>query len=603
MKIEELPGELWFLILSYLSPLEAFYAFNNVNNSRIHSILTDMYLIRRDDDNSSSVLNISLVHVPLFMYNFAISNVISFYSNIIHSLTLSNDQTPGEITNFLQKYSFKYDFPYLKYLHLIEPTSNEFNTIIDDLFNIKIIDIQSRQIHLFNLDIIQKLLYSKSSIIDCRLSQFRQDFISQSSNAFIRKLSIHSCDYLSFVNIISHFALLEYLSIQTLLMSRHAILTSIHRLDKPIVLKYLKLRAFSIPFEYLQILFPYLENLQRFSLAILCDEGFDYVNSNKWQMIIQNYWPLLKTFELYCELWHLTPFDIDELYPQLWSFRNNTFWIERQMKFIIDFYQDKSDFHLIFYSNPYSDEKYSNQWGYPIDTVFSLTNTKDLFLIKNIYRNVNRLLLTIYNNKHMKYEIDKSSCYFLNIETLTIRFEQSISSALFGFYISKIMNLNSIKHLVLNDRSHTVGTLYELIRRLPNMTKLTITSNRRILIKQIFQKRNEPLLLLLGERLFYFNLLYDGVISYETIQAIGYYFPNLKFFSACLPHFEDFRDAIPSFIQNMKSLQYLRIGLEGDNDKKNFATQDMYDWFRRHNILQELKLSIDTYTNSIQIWL
>jgi hypothetical protein len=135
------------------------------------------------------------------------------------------------------------------------------------------------------------------------------------------------------------------------------------------------------------------------------------------------------------------------------------------------------------------------------------------------------------------------------------------------------------------------------------MNKLSITSNHRILIKQIFQKKNERLLLLLSQRLFHLNLFYDGVISYETVQVIRYYFPHLKSFSACLPHFEDFRDAIPAFIRQMKSLQYLHIGLEGDNDKKNFGTQDMYDWFRRHNTLHEFKLYIDTYTNSIHIWL
>jgi len=138
---------------------------------------------------------------------------------------------------------------------------------------------------------------------------------------------------------------------------------------------------------------------------------------------------------------------------------------------------------------------------------------------------------------------------------------------------------------------------------LPNLIKLTINSNHRILVKQIFQKRNEHLLFLLSKRLLHLNLLYDGVISYDTVQSIRYNFPCLKSFTACLPHFEDFRDTIPSFIRQMKSLQYLHIGLECDNDKKNFGTQDMYDWFRRHYISQQLQLHIDAYTNSIHIWL
>ena len=132
---------------------------------------------------------------------------------------------------------------------------------------------------------------------------------------------------------------------------------------------------------------------------------------------------------------------------------------------------------------------------------------------------------------------------------------------------------------------------------------MTISSNHRILVKQIFQKRNEYILSQLSERILHLNLLYDGVMSYETIEAIRLHFLRLKSLTACIPHFEDFRDTIPAMIRQMKSLQYLHIGLECDNDKKNFTTQDMYEWFRRHQISQELHLSIDTYTNSIHIWL
>ena len=273
MKLEDLPGELWFLILSYLTPLEAFYAFNNINNARIHSILIDMYLIQQDEDNCSSILNISLVHIHYILYNFAISNVISFYSNIIYSLTLSNERTPGQINNFLEKYSFKYDFPYLKSLYIIEPSSTEFNIIINDLSNIKKLSIQSKEMHLFDINTIQKIIYLKPTINHCYLSQFRQDFILNNSYSFIKIFDINSCDYLCFINILNHFGLLEKLSINILSMSRNVILSSINLMDNQILIKHLKLRAFSIPFDYLHILFPYFENLQTFSLSIVCDEG------------------------------------------------------------------------------------------------------------------------------------------------------------------------------------------------------------------------------------------------------------------------------------------------------------------------------------------
>ncbi len=85
--------------------------------------------------------------------------------------------------------------------------------------------------------------------------------------------------------------------------------------------------------------------------------------------------------------------------------------------------------------------------------------------MENPYRYVHRLLLTIYNNKQMRYDFDKSLRYFPAIETLTIRFQQSVSSILFGLYMEKILNLNYVKHLALHDKCHTVSTVYELVSR------------------------------------------------------------------------------------------------------------------------------------------
>lgn len=377
MKLEDLPGELWFVILSYLSPLEAFYAFNQLFNVRIQSILSEMYSIKDDDDHHrSSILNISLLHLPVFMYHFAVSNVLAFYSNIIHSLTLSNQRTPRQIENFLIEYSFKYDFPYLKSLRLIEPTSNELNSIINEISSIEKLHIQSKDMQTFERSTLHKILYDKSSVIHCSFSQFQEDFIRMNSSSFVRVLSIDSCDYQCFIRILNHLSLLEKLFINKLTFSRHILASAIELIDHSLSIEQLKLRAFSIPWNSLQIIFPYLEQLQRLSLSIFCDEGkqvlrktnnrfssigFDYVNNDQWQMMIESYWPNLKGFQLYSELWYLTPSDFDEISPQLIGFETDAFWIERKIEFRWDFYQDESSIHCIFYSLPYPDEKFSNQ--------------------------------------------------------------------------------------------------------------------------------------------------------------------------------------------------------------------------------------------------
>ncbi|CAF1528437.1 unnamed protein product [Rotaria sordida] len=232
-----------------------------------------MYLIQQDKDNCSSILNISLSHLPLFMYNFGIKNVISYYSNIIHSLILSNEQTPDQIKDFLQKYSFK-DFKYLKFLRLIKPSSNEFSIIINDLCNVETLDIQSEDINSFDINTVQKIFYSESSIIHCYLSEFQEEFILNNSHSSMKELVINSCDYLCFVNILNHFCSLEKLTINTLLMSSNVILGSNPFKENSILLiKDLKICAHSIPFDYLQRLFRYFENIQIFSLSIVSDEG------------------------------------------------------------------------------------------------------------------------------------------------------------------------------------------------------------------------------------------------------------------------------------------------------------------------------------------
>jgi len=273
MKFEELPGELIFHILSYLKPLDVFYAFHNLINYRLQSIIIDMYAIKYDEDDYSSNLNISLVDVPLFMFDFALSNVISFYSNMIHSLTLSNKRTPKQIDSFLEKYSFKYDFTYLKSLTLIEPTNDELNEILPNLPNIQTLSIRSKHMYLFDRRLLQQILYVKRTLVNCFLSQFEFDYICQQSRSFIRKLHIQSCDFSCFIHLFNSFLWLEFLELNFLSISPSQMFSSNQIIQHEIKLKHFKLDTSNIAWHNLQIIFPLLKNLQRFSLGIASDEG------------------------------------------------------------------------------------------------------------------------------------------------------------------------------------------------------------------------------------------------------------------------------------------------------------------------------------------
>jgi hypothetical protein len=265
MQFEDLPGELWFMVLSYLSPVEAFYAFDGINHMRVRCILKEMYQLEQ--------MHVSLVDLPLILYDFARLSIIAPYSKTIHALKLSNERTPGQIKDFLQHYSLQNDFPCLKCLHLIEPLSDEVTTLVNDLPDIESIDIRSKEMHTFDVNSIRTLLYFKPSIIACSLSQFRSDFLAKDSFSSLRRLIIHSCDYSTFITILNHFCRLEKLTINNLFMTREVIFPSDNLLDKVTSIKDLALSVFSISFNYLQKLFPYFEYLRRFSLSIVGDEG------------------------------------------------------------------------------------------------------------------------------------------------------------------------------------------------------------------------------------------------------------------------------------------------------------------------------------------
>lgn len=65
----------------------------------------------------------------------------------------------------------------------------------------------------------------------------------------------------------------------------------------------------------------------------------------------------------------------------------------------------------------------------------------------------------------MRYELNTFSRYFPHIDSLTVRFEQHVSTALFLLYIKKFINLDNIRSLVLNGKCHTMAILYELVLR------------------------------------------------------------------------------------------------------------------------------------------
>ena len=265
MQFEDLPGELWLMILSYLSPVEAFYALDGINNTRVQCILNEMYQLEQR--------HVSLVDLPLILYDFARLSIIAPYSKTMHALTLSNERTPGQINDVLQHYSLPSDLPHLKFLSLIEPSPEEVTTILNDLPDIESIHIRSKEMHTFDVNSIRTIFHSKPSIITCSMSQFRPEFLAKDSVSALQRLTIHSCDYSTFITILNHFVRLEKLTIENLSMARDVNFSSDNLLNKVIPIKDLSLRVFSISFNYLQKLFPYFEYLRRFSLSIVGDEG------------------------------------------------------------------------------------------------------------------------------------------------------------------------------------------------------------------------------------------------------------------------------------------------------------------------------------------
>ncbi len=191
-----------------------------------------------------------------------------------------------------------------------------------------------------------------------------------------------------------------------------------------------------------------------------------YMDGCKWEEIIVNHLPKLKTFQLKMDIQYWSPHSKeDEVKKLLASFRSH-FWIRERRLFVrCDWNPNPDSSYVCLYTLPYAFDDFNTHTA---SIRFKSTSTKTDYWLYNRVRNL-----------HYHYSLSDSSALnrarFSNIRHLSIElpFNESIPSAL-----STFDHMNSLTVFILNDDVKAHNQLQTLLDRAPTLYSLRLSCGK-----------------------------------------------------------------------------------------------------------------------------
>lgn len=462
MKFENLPNELFYDLFEFLSIIDRFHSFHNLNN-HLNNLL--YYNKQKSHLNFQSISKYDLT--------FICQNYLPFIINQINSLYLSDDDK----TPFLSEFLFSSGF-----------TLNQFNYLQNLILN---------RIYCLNqiFEIIPQCYYlTHLTIIKCFCGQH------------------HEKDFQFIINSIWNLSKLIYFKLDDNLPG-HRLLIYIS--NKSYSIKYLSIKNIHCDFQTLSHLFEYTPNLQQLYTTIFCgsrdeqlnsfnwsiislniiqksslntminlfqhlinlstliiETNYVYLDGYKWESILLKYLPNIKNFRLKMRFELSTQMSREEQIDLLLDSFRTSFWIEKYQWFVqCDWSLSKLHPYAVLYTLPhiFHDFLYDN-----------LCQSKSTLLKHRnsySYNYVKSLQYVEYENQLIKHSYS-SSIQFLNIQHLYITLPYD------NHFWLRIPTLNQLKTLDVR-LNNNLGYYYlqNLLNRTTKLYSLTFRCLQNISLK------------------------------------------------------------------------------------------------------------------------
>lgn len=523
MSLLILPDEVLLDIFDYLYFYEIIYSFYDLmpDNHRIHDLINN-----RLRSVNLSKLDLSFMTKSQFMFICRYIRSKEHLIEGIHSLTLSNDYTIGEIRLFSSQIPYERMIN-LKKLKLIRPALDEYNLLFrttpsqlthliledpecDDDNRIILIDEMN--------DLIELTINSSYSV------QFRSEY------SRVEKLIVNQFNLIDTIGFSTFFPNLHYLDITLVSMD-----IDFHEVHIPL-LTVLKLRSYTVEHAVCEKFLSDLLQLRElyYSNEIECTQTFTF-DGYQCQSLIERL-PLLEKFEIDVNVFAADSTDICEITA---SFQNS-FYLSKNWNILCETITNSNDYHI--YSVPL-----------PPATEFDITTdslvSSAVLPVDDSYANVEYLRLNMTSNWPLVTRL------FSNVKTLELlqlNHSTMIPAVSILAYLNKSLFLSKIRKLVIPSPCHFEDSLIRCLlqQSAPHIDTLDISCNQLLnLIKTNMLQAPLSIRIL---------ILRDDYLRSEDLNVfIEFFHSSLN----CLSLYLENNNLLPNIIQEFLDRFHFLYGL------------------------------------------
>ena len=441
MKFESLPNEILLKCFGYFHTTDLFYSFDQLNY-RFNELIETLpwYL--------------DFQHVHKSLYDVLCQHLLinSEAQKQVCSLRLSNKDTPGQINDFLSKFSLD-QFPHLRSLIFIDLRENnipQLQEIFPKLSQITTLRLLNSEINTFQFESLIPIDHLQALSINSDLA-----FIQKTLP--LKSLTTTNLSLNEICRLLSYTPFLQYLKVSCINVG--LLSDEYHQSSRPVHLKHLILTDFRATFnDFIHLLWN-MKNLR--SLTVCCSSDSSWVDASRWEQLITSSLPSLKHFRFRLAIGtRLTNSARLEIFERF----QTDFWLKEHhwpTEMSIE------EYSIILYIIPYSPQfpQISLKRGKLSNPLFDDTQT---------FKHVHTLVVSADELfSHENY-------YFPNVTSLIIKdaFEtiSKYDERLLMKSLNSLLNLSNIKHLEipLNCRAQRPSLFLQILQTTPQLSSLCI---------------------------------------------------------------------------------------------------------------------------------
>ena len=439
MEFENLPNEILLDCLKYFHALDLFYSFSQLNQRFDQLIRTLPWYVDFQDVQRS-------------LYDRFCQHMLDDLDGQeqIDSLRLSNENTPGQIEDFLSRFSLE-QFSRLRSLTLIDLGNNNIQSLKDILPKLS----QLTTLRLLNSGI------DEYELQPCIPINHLQTLAMNSNLAFVartipmKRLTLSTVSLNEISRLFQYTPLLQYLNVACIRME--VMNAEYHRSSCPAHLKHLILADFQPDFHELNCFLQNMANLR--NLTVTSSNDSSMISAPHWQQLITSSFPYLKDFrfKLGYDSWSRISV-VSLVFP---SFQTD-FWLKEHHWYVECLVQNS---FCMIYTVPY-------RTAFSQLPLQSRRISARLSDDAQIFEHVRKLVVSENDvRKHGKY-------YFSNVTSLVItdslRITNEDDERHFIDCLSSLLKLTHLKHLELSldCRSERLFLLLQILQLAPQLSSL-----------------------------------------------------------------------------------------------------------------------------------